>query len=90
MTKKKGGGAGAPAAAVSQPEEQAANRVVTEAQSIQVRAANWDEAAKLIRKEVGKDEVIMDLHRIPNTQEGAPTWEYEALVRAKRRSGKSA
>ncbi len=88
MTKKEGGGAGTPAAAVSQPEEQAAERVVTEAQAIQVRAANWDEAVKLIRKEVGKGEVIIDLHRVPETREGEVTWQYEALTRAKRTGGK--
>ncbi len=88
MRKKKGGGAGPPAAAINQPEEQAAERVVTEAQAIQVRAANWDEAAKLIREEVGKGEVIMDLHRVPGTREGEVTWQYEALVRAKRIGGK--
>ncbi len=59
-------------------------RKVGETQSIRVRAANWDEAAILIRKKVGKTNVITDLHRVPKTREGEVTWEYEAKTKAKR------
>ncbi len=58
-----------------------------ETQAIRVRASNWDGAAELIRKKVGKTNVITDLHRVPGTREGEVTWEYEAKTRAKR-SGK--
>ncbi len=57
-----------------------------ETQSIRVRASNWDEAAILIRKKVGKTNVITDLHRVPKTREGEVTWEYEAKTR--KRGGK--
>ncbi len=55
-----------------------------ETQAIRVRASNWDEAAILIRKKVGKTNVITDLHRVPDTREGEVTWEYKAKTRAKR------
>ncbi len=59
-----------------------------ETQTIRVRASNWDEAAILIRQEVGKGKVISDLHRVPKTREGEVTWQYEALTReAKRKVG---
>ncbi len=56
-----------------------------ETQSTRVRANTWDGAAELIRKKVGKTNVITDLHRVPKTREGEVTWEYEAKTRAKRR-----
>ncbi len=59
-------------------------REEAETQSIRVRASNWDEAAILIRKKVGKTNVITDLHRVPKTREGEVTWEYKAKTRAKR------
>ncbi len=55
-----------------------------ETQAIRVRASNWDEAAELIRKKVGKTNVITDLHRVPKTREGEITWEYRARTRTKR------
>ncbi len=55
-----------------------------ETQSIRVRANTWDGAAELIRKKVGKTNVISDLKRVPGTQEGEVTWEYEAKTKAKR------
>ncbi len=38
----------------------------------------------LIRKKVGKTNVITDLHRVPETRMGEITWEYKAKTRAKR------
>ncbi len=55
-----------------------------ETQAIRDRASNWHEAAILIRKKVGKTNVITDLHRVPDTREGEVTWEYKAKTRAKR------
>ncbi len=57
-----------------------------ETQAIRVRASNWDGAAILIRKKVGKTNVITDLHRVPETREGEVTWEYKAKTR--KRGGK--
>ncbi len=55
-----------------------------EVKPIRVRASTWDKAAELIRKKVGKTNVITDLHRVPKTREGEVTWEYKAKTRAKR------
>ncbi len=57
-----------------------------ETQAIRVRANTWDGAAELIRKKVGKTNVITDLHRVPKTREGEVTWEYKAKTR--KRGGK--
>ncbi len=55
-----------------------------ETKPIRVRANTWDGAAELIRKKVGKTNIITDLHQVPETREGEVTWEYEAKIRAKR------